>query len=282
MSNDFIDCWNEILVPKWNRFRHLLSGNGAIHSNMAYKDFRFKTGDKVLDIGCGYGETCLDIGKFVSDSGEVLGLDCTEAFLKIANEERDQAGLGHVQYRIGDAQNYALPQEYFDVAFSRFGIMFFQSAVAALRNAHKSLNPGGKLCLVVWRSLQDNPCWRIAKEVALKHLPPPSDQAKTCGPGPFSWGNEQTDRDMLKAAGFKEIEIFKKNDADVCVGTSVEEAIDYQILVGPSGEIIREAGEEGQKKLPIIQEELRAIMKENLREGGVYLPSGSWAIMAKK
>ena len=73
----FIDCWNTILVPKWNRFRHLLSGNGEIHSNIAYKDFGIQKGDKVVDVGCGYGETCLEIGRMVGSDGEVLGLDCT-------------------------------------------------------------------------------------------------------------------------------------------------------------------------------------------------------------
>ncbi|MFI5324192.1 MAG: hypothetical protein ACHQ6U_11855, partial [Thermodesulfobacteriota bacterium] len=61
-NDDFIRCWKEILVPKWNRFRHLLSGNGAVHSAMAYDYFQIKPGDRVLDIGCGYGETCIEMG----------------------------------------------------------------------------------------------------------------------------------------------------------------------------------------------------------------------------
>src|SRR3970040_1625174 len=96
-NDDFISCWNEILVPKWNRFRHLLSGNGAIHSAIAWEDFGFRPGERVLDIGCGYGETCLEIGGIVTASGEVLGIDCTDAFLAIASVERDRAGLKHVR-----------------------------------------------------------------------------------------------------------------------------------------------------------------------------------------
>ena len=281
-NDDFISCWNEILVPKWNRFRHLLSGNGAVHSSMAYEYFGIEPGDKVLDIGCGYGETCLEMGKMVGPGGEVLGLDCTETFLDIANRERDEAGLDNVKFVLGDAQTYELLENYYDVVYSRFGVMFVQNIVYALKNAHKTLKPGGKLCMIVWRTIGDNPCWGMAKEIALRHLPPPGDSAQTCGPGPFALADEGTDRAMLKAAGFEKVDLFKRNDADVCIGTSLEEAVDFQILVGPSGEIIREAAELGQEKLPEVRDDMRKSMEKYLRDGGVYMPSSTWLIMARK
>ena len=197
----FVECWNEILTPKWIRFRHLLSGNGKIHSDIAFSDFGIREGDKVLDIGCGFGETALEIAQMVGPGGEVVGIDCTDAFLDIANQERDNAGANNVRFEVGDAQVCDLPESYFDVAYSRFGVMFFQSAVRALRNANRALKPGGKVCLIVWRTLADNPCWGAAKEIALRHLPPPGDSASTCGPGPFSMASEETDRAMLQAAG---------------------------------------------------------------------------------
>lgn len=278
----FVECWNEILTPKWIRFRHLLSGNGKIHSDIAYADFDIQPGDKVLDVGCGFGETALEIAELVGPKGEVLGIDCTDSFLGIANRERDEAGVSNVRYELGDAQVYELPEGYFDVAYSRFGVMFFQSAVRALRNMNRSLKPGGKVCLIVWRGLADNPCWGAAKDVVLRHLPPPGDGASTCGPGPFSMAGEETDRAMLQAAGFPEVELFKRIDADVCIGRDIEEAIDYQILVGPSGEIVREAGELGQQKLPEIRRDLRALMEPYAMERGVMMPSSTWAIMARK
>jgi len=278
----FVECWNEILTPKWIRFRHLLSGNGKVHSDIAYADFGIREGDKVLDIGCGFGETALEIAEIVGPGGEVVGIDCTDAFLDIAKQERDAAGVANVRYELGDAQICNLPESYFDVVYSRFGVMFFQSAVRALRNANRALKPGGTLCLIVWRSLADNPCWGAAKEVVLRHLPPPGEAASTCGPGPFSMAGEETDRAMLEAAGFSKVEVFKRIDADVCVGNDLEQAIDYQILVGPSGEIVREAGEEGQRKLPMIRRDLAELMTPYLHDDGVFMPSSTWAIMARK
>ncbi|MGD8606590.1 MAG: class I SAM-dependent methyltransferase [Myxococcales bacterium] len=278
----FVECWNDILTPKWIRFRHLLSGNGKVHSDLAFPDFGIEEGDKVLDIGCGFGETALEIAEMVGPSGEVVGIDCTDAFLDVAEREREAAALANVRFELGDAQICDLPEGYFDVAYSRFGVMFFQSAVRALRNAHHALKPGGKVCLIVWRSLADNPCWGAAKDVALRHLPPPGGNAATCGPGPFSMASEDTDRTMLEAAGFEHVELFKQIDADICVGRDLEEAIDYQILVGPSGEIIREAGVEGQRKLPEIRRDLRTLLEPYLRDDGVLMPSSTWAIMARK
>ena len=281
-NNAFIACWNDILTRKWLRFRHLLSGNGKIHSDIAAPRFAIQPGDRVLDIGCGFGETCLEMARIVGPAGEVLGLDCTAAFLEVANRERDEAGLMQVRYALGDAQLQPLPEAYFDVAYSRFGIMFFESAVRALRNTFRALKPGGKLCLIVWRSLADNPAWGAAKSIVLDYLPPVGNGAQTCGPGPFSWANEGTSREMMAAAGFTNVERFERVDADICIGSTVEEAIDYQILVGPSGEIVREAKEEGQRRLPEIRERLATLMRAHLHDDGVYLPSSTWLIVARK
>ncbi len=279
---DFIGCWNDILTPKWLRFRHLLSGNGKLHSDVAMPRFGIASGQRVLDFGCGFGETSLELGRMVGPTGEVLGLDCTSAFLEIANRERDEAGLSNVRFELGDAQVHPLEPDYYDVAFARFGVMFFASAVRALRNVHRALSPGGKLCLVVWRRLADNPAWGAAKEIVREYLPPPGDGAQTCGPGPFSWADEQTDRDMLAAAGFTDVSMFERNDLDMCIGRSIEEAIDYQILVGPSGEVVREAGDEGQRWLPEIRARLTELFRPYVREHGVFMPSSTWMITAHK
>lgn len=281
-NDDFIRCWTEILVPKWIKFRHILSGNGATHSKIAYEHFGISEGDKILDIGCGFGETSIAMGKRVGPKGEVLGLDCTQSFLDIAKKETEASGLTNVRYQTGDAQIYELEENYYDILHSRFGVMFFQSAVAALRNTAKSLKPGGKLCLIVWRTLDDNPCWGVAKEIALKYLPLPGDGKATCGPGPFSWANEETDRAMLKAAGFPEIELFKRTDADAFMGGTLDEAIDFQLLVGPSGEIIREAGQEGEKAVPQIRKDLAEFFALYKKSNGYYVPSSTWVIMAHK
>jgi hypothetical protein len=87
---------------------------------------------------------------------------------------------------------------------------------------------------------------------------------------------------MLAAAGFTDVDLFERNDADICVGTTLEEAVDFQILVGPSGEIIREAGEDGKRLLPVIRERLFELLRPYERSDGVYMASSTWMIRARK
>lgn len=277
---DFIACWNDILTPKWLRFRHLLSGNGKLHSDLAMPRFGIRRGDRVLDFGCGFGETSLELGQLVGPSGEVVGLDCTSTFIDVANRERDEAGLSHVRYELGDAQVHPLPASHYDVAYARFGVMFFESSVRALRNVGRALRPGGKLCLIVWRGLADNPAWSAAKDVVREYLPPPAPSAATCGPGPFLWADEQTDRAMMAAAGFAHVGLFERCDIDICVGRTIDEAIDYQLLVGPSGELVRLAGDEGQRRMPELRMRLAEMFRAYQRPDGVFMPSSTWLISA--
>jgi len=147
---------------------------------------------------------------------------------------------------------------------------------------HRALVPGGAVALLVWRRLEDNPAYSRAKQVALAHLRVPQAASSTCGPGPFSWADEETDRRMLQAAGFDRIEVFERIDRDICIGRTIEEALDYQVLVGPAGEIVREAGEEGIRQLPAIRAELAELLRPHLRADGVCMPSSTWIIVARK
>src|SRR5439155_1438629 len=137
----------------------------------------------------------------------------------------------------------------FDVCFSRFGMMFFSNPVAAMRNIRSALKPGGQLMFVTWRALADNPFMAIPKQIVLQYLPPPGENAQTCGPGPFSMANPEVVTAQLKAAGFEKAQ-FTRTDGTVMVGSSVEQAMDFQLALGPAGEIFREAGAQAERGRP--------------------------------
>ena len=120
----------------------------------------------------------------------------------------------------------------------------------------------------------------MAKDVVLKFLPLPGEDAQTCGPGPFSMANEEMVRGMMKAAGYEEIE-FRRVDAQVLVGNDVEDAIDFQLALGTAGEVFREAGEEGENKRAEIESALsEAINAQRQSAEGIVMDSSSWVISA--
>jgi SAM-dependent methyltransferase len=276
---DHIATWNDILVPKFLRFRLVLVGGFEAHSRIPLVDHGVRPGEAVLDVGCGFGETTLDLAASAGKDGNAVGIDCADAFIDVARSDAARAGVRNVEFRVADAQMEPF-QPTFDFVFSRFGTMFFQSPVAAFRNIRRSLKPGGRLLSIVWRSLSDNDWMGLPKAVAREHLPPPPEDGRSCGPGPFSMADPDTVREILTRGGFSDVELTRVDTA-VVIGKTVDEAMDFQLQVGPAGEIVREAGALADAKRPLIEADLRALLERYLTPEGVRMGSSSWAITAK-
>jgi ubiquinone/menaquinone biosynthesis C-methylase UbiE len=279
-DSEFVQFWNEVLGPKFNRFRHILVGGLTHHSEAVFPRLPVHAGDRVVDVGCGWGDTAMKLARIVGPKGSVVGIDCCDMFLDIAREELAETDLRNVTFVRGDAE-VALPQDAFDFAFARFGTMFFANPVAGLRNMRRALRPGGRMVHIVWRRREDNPWLSMGKEVVLRFLPPPGEDALTCGPGPFSMSDEATVRQMMEIAGYEDI-AFERIDAPVLVGRNVRDAIDFQLAIGPAGEVFREAGAEAEAKRPEIEAALaEAIGREAREADGIVMASSSWMISAR-
>lgn len=277
---EFIRTWNEILVPKFARFRHVLVEGFRGHSTAAFASHPARLGDRVLDVGCGFGDTSLDLARRVGPGGSVLGIDCCEAFLDYGRKDAVEQGVKNVRFAVADAQTERFPSEY-ELCFARFGTMFFQSPLAAMRNLKNALTPGGRLQMLVWRTIADNEWLGLAKKVAQAHLPPPPDTGQSCGPGPFSMSDRETVQAILQGAGFANI-AFERVDAQVMVGRTVLEAIDLQLAIGPAGELVREAGDLGTEKRPQIVSELSSLLERHLTPSGIIMGSSSWCVTAER
>lgn len=275
----FVQFWNEVLAPKFIRFKHILVGGLTHHSEAIFPTLPVRPGDRVLDVGCGFGDTAIKLAGLVGTSGEVTGIDCCDTFLEHAREAAAASGVANVRFLRGDVE-VALPRNEFDFVFARFGTMFFTNPVAGLRNMRKALKPGGRIVHIVWRNRQDNPWLSMARDVVLEFLPPPGAEAQTCGPGPFSMADEETVRGMMRSAGYTNI-AFRRVDAPVLVGNSVADAIAFQLAIGPAGEVFREAGGLAEKRRPEIETALaKAIGQQRTEADGIFMPSSSWVISA--
>ncbi len=279
-NTEFVDFWNEILVPKFIKYKHILVDGLTHHSAAIFPTLRVKEGDSVLDIGCGFGDTAVALARVVGPSGRVVGLDCCDAFMDYGRKAAAEEGLENLTFINDDALTASFEPEY-DFVFSRFGTMFFPNPVVALRNMRTALKPGGILTHIVWRTPDDNPWLSMAKGVVLRFLPPPGEDGLTCGPGPFSMQSQDMVTGMMKSAGYVDIE-FTRVDAPVLVGKTVRDAIDFQLAIGPAGEVFREAGEESEQKRERIEAALaEAIEAQKTDADGIVMDSSSWVITAR-
>jgi len=279
-TNEYVDFWNEVLVDKFERYRDILMRGLSYHSEEPLKTLTVEPGSRIVDVGCGWGDTAIQLARMTGPDGYVLGLDCCEQFLQKGRDDAAAAGTDHVEFIAADVERYPFEPE-FDLAFSRFGMMFFLNPVVAMKNIRKALKPGGRLVFIVWRSIEDNPWLGLPKELVLQYLPPPGEDALTCGPGPFSMANPEVVTAQLKAAGFDPDVQFERYDGPVMVGTTPEEAMQFQLALGPAGEVFREAGEEAERR----RAEIEAALREQLAayegdNGEIVMPSSSWTITA--
>jgi ubiquinone/menaquinone biosynthesis C-methylase UbiE len=277
-----IEAWNTILFEKFCRFRYVLTHGLSDHSDEFFRRHQYATGTRVLDIGCGFGDTTQLIARQVGPAGEAVGVDCAPNFIAAAIREAREAGVNNAAFLIADVQADDLRGPY-DAVFSRFGTMFFNLPGAALRNIRKALRPDGELVMIVWRRREDNP-WVHKAEIAVREIMPVVSHEETdqvhCGPGPFSMAEADLVSDMLRLAGFCRIG-FERCDTEICIGRTLDEAVEFAMALGPAGEMIRLAGDAGQNLRPRVADALRATFAEHLSADGVWLGSSSWFIAAR-
>src|SRR5262245_52476274 len=277
--SQYIDFWNNVLVPKFIRWKHILVDGLTLHSEAIFPSLPMKEGDKVVDAGCGFGDTAIKLAHLVGPSGSVLAVDCCDAFLECGRKDAKAAGVTNITFLAEDVQTYPFEPVH-DFCFSRFGTQFFENPIAGLRNMRKSLKPGGIMTMIVWRGIKDNPWLGSAKDVVLRHLPPPGENAQTCGPGPFSMADTGVVTKQLEIAGYKDIK-FEQVDAKVFVGKDLDDAVGFQLAIGPAGEVYREAGKLAEERHMEIAAALKAQLAKYQGPEGVMMDSSSWKVTAR-
>ena len=278
-NDEAIRAWDGPLFDRFLRFREIVTTGLANHGDAALAQLPPRTGDRVLDLGCGFGETTLQIADLVGPEGTVVGVDAAPRFIEVAVHDAAEAGAANARFTVADVQTDDLGGPY-DLAFSRFGTMFFSSPVAALRNVRRVLVPGGRLVMVVWRRRTDNP-WSYRAQTIVEGIVsrPEEYDEPTCGPGPFSMADADTVSEILMVAGFTGVTLTRC-DLPIAIGGDVEEAIDLSMALGPAGEILRLSGDRAADLLEPVRQALREGFSEFAGPEGISAMASSWIVSA--
>jgi SAM-dependent methyltransferase len=276
-----IEAWDKVLFDDFVRYRYVLTTGAGAHGARAMDRLGSLAGKRVLDVGCGFGDTTQELARRVGPEGEAVGVDAASRFIEAAKSEARAAGIANARFAIRDAQLEDLSGPY-DVAFSRMGVMFFADAVQAFRNLHKALREDGRLCLVVWRKRADNP-WLHTAQLAVENLVrvPEVTDAVTCGPGPFSMAGADLVSSQLMKAGFRGV-TFERLDVEYLMGRDMDEAIAFALALGSAGELLRLAGEDTEKRRAQVTAALREAFAPYVTANGVLASSSTWIITARR
>ena len=244
---------DEVRVAAWAEVRELLERQLAPLGRRALAALAPRPGENVLDIGCGGGETTLELARLLAPDGTVVGMDLSAAVLTFA--QRAAKGYERVRFVQADAQVFPFEPASFDAAFSRFGVMFFADPTAAFINIRRSLRPNGRVAFVCWRALEENALDIVPLGAASAHLPPQPAHDPDA-PGPFAFANPDRVRGILQTAGYGEIEITAHDER---VGSGdLDTMLAVCSRVGALGRILREDPQLRAAALPAVRSALAA------------------------
>jgi 3-hydroxyacyl-CoA dehydrogenase/SAM-dependent methyltransferase len=274
------EAWNGVLFDRFVAFRDLIIAGIAAHGDEAIRLEPPSPGDRVLDVGCGFGDSAQQLAQIVGPEGSVLGVDVAPRFVAAAREEAAAAGVANVRFDVADVELTQFAQT-FDYAFARFGTMFFANPVAAFRNVCRALEPGGRFVCVVWRRKLDNPWMHVAEQVVkpLVDEPEETDEPR-CGPGPFSQANADTLSGQLLSAGFTDIEL-RRFDRPIRIGRTLAEAVAFNLALGPAAEAVRLAGDDAAEVRPRLEELLRGALAQFQTPDGLVAGASTWLVTAR-
>ena len=229
--------------------------------------------DRVLDVGCGTGQTTRDAARLAS-RGIAVGVDLSSRMLDHARQQAAAEQLTNATFIQADAQIHPFDPASFEVAISRTGAMFFADHAAAFGNIAHALVPGGRLVLVTWQGLAGNEWIReISGALAAgrdRPAPPPG------APGPFSLSDPDQVRSILSSAGYEGVEL-DGIDAPMWFGVDADDA--HRFVLGLMGWMLDGLDDDGRTR---AIDDLRATMAAHASPDGVFFDSAAWLIHASR
>ena len=265
--------WNGAAGQAWVASQGLLDGLLRPFEDLlvrAVADVRART---VVDVGCGARGTTLAAARTVGANGHCTGLDISAPMIEAARARAAQEGVT-VDFVRGDAQTMALPPSTFDMIISRFGVMFFEDPVQAFANLRKACREGGAMCVIAWRSADENPFLTAAEKAAVSVLPD-AVLRRPGGPGPFAFADPDVVRRVLVDSGWADVDITPVDAPCVMPESAL---VSYFTSIGPLGTVFREADDSTRTRLIEV---VRPAFDPYVHGDEVRFDAACWVIRAK-
>jgi SAM-dependent methyltransferase len=273
---DEISYWNSEAGSRWAVYQEQMDRALAPLGEFGLEAAAAGLGDDgVLDIGCGCGASSLALASAVGRTANVVGIDVSRPMLAVAEERARTAALDNLRFVLADAATETLGNDSFSLAFSRFGVMFFDDPLRAFQNVRRALRPGGRLVFVCWRDLSANP-WFAVPAAAIRPYLPPQPKPDPDAPGPLAFADPTRVRGILEGAGFEGVR-FEARDAIVSLGP-LASALELLSHIGPASRLL-DAVDEGARADALLS--LSAVLREHERGGDVGIAGGVWVVTAR-
>ena len=270
-----VDYWNRTAGQRWTDRQEEQDLVLRPVSDLLIAAADAKSGDRVIDVGCGCGATTIDFAARVSPGGEALGLDISEPMLGRARLRAPKSLPA--RFVLADATVYDFEPGWADLAVSRFGVMFFADPARSFANLRKGLRPGARLAFVCWREAKQNPWMMIPLREARKHAPP-LPETNPEDPGPFAFADDARVRRILSAAGFADVSVTAQDlDLDIAIGRGLDAAVAGAMGIGPTSRIL-----DGQPEAvrAAATADIRKALAERAQGDSVPLGAAVWMVTA--
>jgi SAM-dependent methyltransferase len=230
--------------------------------------------DRVLDLGCGNGQLTRDAA-WRATEGRATGIDLSEPMLARARERAKAEAVENVAFERGDVQVYPFEPASYDVALSRFGVMFFQDPVAAFANVRRALRSGGRLGFLALPAFEGSDLGAVFGAL-LPYLPDREKPTGADGTGPTSFADPERTKEVLTGAGFTDFACTHV-EADQVWGRDVADAAEFMLGWGPVkfnlGKVSPEAAAAG-------KDAMTRALEQFARPDGVVLRGNAWLVTA--
>ena len=232
--------------------------------------------DRVLDVGCGSGSTSRMAAR-AANAGSVLGVDLSSAMLREAERRSRAEGLGNVRFEQADVQVHTFAPAAFDLAISRFGIMFFEDPLAAFSNVASALRPNGRLAFVCWQERDRNEWVMVPVSAALEHVPLAAPGPEGA-PGPFSLAKPERIRQLLMDAGFENVEISEIAEL-MFLGEDAVVASEFWQGTGTARLLLDDVDADTERR---AMDTVRGALRSHEGPEGIWLTSAAWLVAARR